>query len=162
MEIKRESATQRFRRVAMNAWTQSVGLSAKAEKHVRIKGEERKLQQRKKVFGMQYMDLVQKDASDQQLQDCINQAKAELATIQHAIIEANIAVNQISENTRTKLKESPEKLRKAAKKAPLQQEPQYSAATGSVNAPEEIYHSEPEYVVLAPHVTPSAPREEDL
>lgn len=155
MEIKRESAAQRCSRVAKNAWTLTVGLSAKTEKHVRIKCEERKLQQRKRVFGMQYMDLVQKNASDQQLQDCVNQAKVELAKLQQAIIEAKKAIDQISENTRAKLKKSLEE-------ADLQQAPQISTAAGSVNAPEQIYHSEPEYVVLAPHVTPSAPREEDL
>ena len=109
MELKNEAEApqKRIRRAVQNTWTRFSGLSFKTEKLVKIKLKERELVERKKAFGVQYMDLITSDSDEQELYRCVDETKVELAAIQQSIILLKIAIEWKEAETRAKVKAGP-------------------------------------------------------
>jgi hypothetical protein len=117
MKTRKESVKKRCGRIIKKAWYRIVGLLAKAAKLVRIKYKEHTQRKREKAFGIRYRDLVQRDTSDQQLQECVNKSKAEIAVIKQEIVKLKIAVDRIDEKTQMKIKKSRRQVKKCEKHA---------------------------------------------
>lgn len=161
MEIKRESVKQRCGRVAKNVWTQTVGISAKATPTFRILCLERELKDRKRAFGIRYIDLLQNDASNEHLQECVGQAHVDVVEVEQKIIEMKIAIDQIAEKTRTKLVKSPSKHNEMDETLEFGQQiqrPTAEKATLDHRASDQV---EAEFVVVASPLAPSAPTEDE-
>jgi hypothetical protein len=102
-----ETPQQKARRLAMNAWIRCLGLSKKSQLLVRQKVKEMELKECKKTFGVQYMDLVENNASDDALQACIDQAIIQVSEITKAIVEIKIAIDRLADETRSKIVDDP-------------------------------------------------------
>lgn len=102
-----ETPQQKARRLAMNTWIQCLALSKKSQLLFRQKVKEIELKECKKAFGVAYLDLVEKEASDVDLQACIDSAKRQVAEISLAISELKVAIKRADNETQSKIEEEP-------------------------------------------------------
>lgn len=158
---------ERISQRTKNLWARCVGLSARSDKLVRIKLKERELKERKKAFGIQYMELEQKSSvSEQELRDCIQRAKSSLAVLEQEIVELKIEIACVEEKTQRKIqKRSSERTNQPKPPSPLDH-----ASTG-VLFPDVFVERNPfdtpaspsdDFVVVSAQVEPSAPSEQEL
>lgn len=86
-KIPLEETEKRIKEVAGNAWSRCVGLTLVSDKFVRSKVKEYECKESKKAFGVRYMDLVLSGADDEELQQCLKDAKAEAISFNNRIDE---------------------------------------------------------------------------
>jgi len=103
MEIREENRAQKAGRTTKNAWTRCKGFAKKTDILARIQVKESEKVARKKSFGVQYMDLFEKGASDEELQDRVRVARSELDEIQHQIDELRRRLSEIEQKMKNKI-----------------------------------------------------------
>ena len=130
------------------------------------------MQQRKRQFGVEYFELMQRQGSngtDEELQACIQRAKCSIAVLEQEIVKLKIAADQADEKTRRKIAK---RNAKRSRQQVSQPDP-LPVATPVVernpfdSVPQEAYDdmlSDKDDCVVIPaaQVQPSAPSEELL
>jgi TolA-binding protein len=104
----KEKTSNRMMRTTKNAWRRAIGCCKKSSPRTKIHLKEHQIANRKKAFGMEYMDLLQsnettKEQLEQVIQACISDIDAlvkEIADLEHQI-------DQVSQETNSKLKPKP-------------------------------------------------------
>jgi hypothetical protein len=109
MEIKKEAPEQRTGRQVKNAWIRSMGFCEKSEFWTKIKLKKRQLKGCKKSFGVQYMDMIERKASTDDLDQCVQASQRKIEVIKNDIAELKIAVARIEEKTDNRLHKNPGK-----------------------------------------------------
>lgn len=104
---KVESPHELARRLAKNTWTRCVGLSIKSQLLLRLKVKEHEVKERKKAFGVHYMDLMGSGASQQDLTRCVEGTKTQLESMFSAMAEIKAEIAQIDSDIQAKLIEDP-------------------------------------------------------
>lgn len=105
--LNHETPPQKARRLAMNTWIRCLGLSKKSQLVLRQKVKEIELKECKKTFGMTYLDLVERSATAEDLQACIDHAKRKVAEISLSISELKVDVKRAEDETKSKIAEGP-------------------------------------------------------
>lgn len=117
------------------------------------------------------MDLVQSNASEEELDSCLRNAKADIARLEQEIIFLQIAIERTEEQTRSKIRKNPRKatavdhelesLRQTSPDMSFSSLRTNDSITDTNNYPPEavsvVY--DPEVVLV---VQPSAPYEDEL
>lgn len=106
---------------------------------------EYRLKERKKAFGILYLDLELNDAPERDLQQTLQEAKSDIAKLEQRIRELRTAIAGIKEKrTQNKLKRSPSI-------TSVEMEPLHPPTTGLEphQKTESIPFEDPEYVVIS-------------
>lgn len=99
-----ESLGERIKRTTNNSFVRVKGLCKKSDKLARKKYKEHRLENRKKAFGVEYMNLLETGtASPQQLNQCMDKATAELNAIRQEIAAIQAKTERIDQKTKQKL-----------------------------------------------------------
>jgi hypothetical protein len=109
MEFRKETVPHCLVRKSKNAWHCCRGTAIKTDELIRIQNKKHLLEQRKKQFGVQYMDLVQSNASEEDLDSCLRYTKADIARLEQEIILLQIAIERTEEKIRSKIRKNPRK-----------------------------------------------------
>jgi len=148
MEERKETFQQRIVRKSSNCCHRLVGMGQKAKPLVRAKYKLTQLNARKRRFGTQYMNMVDRGASEDELRQCIVDARKELDIIQQDIEALHAAAARIDDRTNQKFVRKPQKIANA--------DIPHVVITNMIND-EEL-----EYVTVPTPLKPTAPLEEDL
>jgi hypothetical protein len=87
MELKRENCQQKASRKTRNLWFRCKGLGQTTNVQAKLALKEAQLTQCKKAFGVAYMELVEKGATGEDLQACVD-----ACTLQAESIRGEIAL----------------------------------------------------------------------
>jgi hypothetical protein len=149
MEIKEETRRQQLARQSKNSWISFSGFCKKSDKLAKIRFKKMQLNNQRKSFGVNYMTLLERNASQQELQKCISNAQIGMDIIQEEINALQGEAGRIDEKSRRKMVRNP------CSNSDNVDVP--SVATSSMMTLEE-----PEYVAVASPIKPkpSAPLEE--
>jgi hypothetical protein len=109
MAIKKETPEQRTGRQVKNAWIHSMGFFEKSEFWAKMKLKKRQLKRCKKSFGVQYMDMIESNASADELEQCVEASQRRIEVIKNDISDIKRAVTRIDEKMNDKLHKNPEK-----------------------------------------------------
>jgi len=108
---KGEKAPNRMMRTTKNAWRRAVGCCKKSTPRTKIRLKEHEIAKRKKAFGMEYIDLVRNsngsNATDEQLQQAVQACLQDIDGLMQEIVELENKIEQVSEETKSKLKPQP-------------------------------------------------------
>jgi len=108
MELKKENCKQRTNRKTKNAWIRCKAACKKSDVAARIMILESERVARKRLFGVQYMDLFEQEGTgDEVLQRCVDLARDDLEKIETKIDELKQKLNRIEEKARNKLVPKP-------------------------------------------------------
>ena len=103
-KMMKESCRQRVVRKSTNSWLRLVGLYQKSGKVAKAKVKQVQLENRKKRFGVSYMDMVlSKNSEDKDLQNYASSSREEILTLQGDINLLKTEARGIDERTKRKL-----------------------------------------------------------
>jgi chromosome segregation ATPase len=102
-----ESLARHSMRSTKNCFTRCFGEVKATDQRAKIKLKERNMAQRKKEFGVEYMTKVETDASEEDLQACIQACKDDLRTTQAEIASLQEEIDHIEEQTESKIQKKP-------------------------------------------------------
>jgi hypothetical protein len=98
-----ESIGARVKRTTNNSLVRVKGFCKKSDKLARKKVKEVQLENRKKAFGVEYMNLLEISASPQQLNLCVQKAVTELNAIRQEIATIREKTERIDQKTKQKI-----------------------------------------------------------
>lgn len=98
-----ETPQEAARRFVLNTWVRAQGVSAQSQLLVKRKLKEHEASERKRRFGVEYLNLCQRNATDHELEACLRNAKAEVENFTKEINEINAALEGLSQDTKAKL-----------------------------------------------------------
>jgi hypothetical protein len=100
-----EPLRQSLNRKACKTWIRITGVVEKSETLVKIKLKERELQERKKKFGVGYMDLLNTNRSEEELQQYLQQSKSEVAVLSQEVAFLQTQLARIDEKITDRLRQ---------------------------------------------------------
>ncbi|KAL3932139.1 MAG: hypothetical protein SGBAC_010991 [Bacillariaceae sp.] len=103
----KEKTPNKMMRGTKNAWRRAVGCCKKSTPRTKIRLKEHQITKRKTAFGIQYMDLVQSQASEEELQQAVQACLQDIGGVLQEITELEQKIEQVSEETKSKLKQKP-------------------------------------------------------
>lgn len=100
-----ESPQETARRIVLNTWVRAKGVTAKSQFIVQQKLKEREIDERKRIFGVDYMNLIMQpnSAGSDQLEECLSSAKADLEQLTAGLLEITSTIKALDEDTEAKL-----------------------------------------------------------
>jgi Rps23 Pro-64 3,4-dihydroxylase Tpa1-like proline 4-hydroxylase len=104
----RESHPQRLVRQSKNSLVRLSGFWKKSDKLAKKQIKQADLKARKRQFGEQYMDLLEKDADPEELENCLNEALRETEIIRNGIDALEASMELVNAKTREKILPTPE------------------------------------------------------
>lgn len=107
MEIKRESSEQKLKRKSKNAWIRFKGFCKSSNSIAKKKSTQVRIKARKREFGVQYMDLVEKGESTEELSQCLSEAQKDLDSMRITVKNLDDKIQLIKQKTKESLVESP-------------------------------------------------------
>jgi hypothetical protein len=90
-----------------NCMTACFGCSKTAPDKSKIKYKEYQLENRKKAFGVEYINLVQEGAEEEKLKECLDAAKADLDKIKKEISDLLKKIEDVDRVTKSKIVQKP-------------------------------------------------------
>lgn len=103
MQPDKESARHLAGRKAKNAWLRTATFCQKSDLFAKTKIKEAQLTTRKKLFGVQYMDLLEQGCSDDVLQRCITMACDDLDALRLDITKLKSKLASVQDRTNDRL-----------------------------------------------------------
>jgi hypothetical protein len=102
-----ETLVEHLIRSTKNCWTACVGGVQKSDEIARIKYKETEIRSRKQKFGVEYLDLVRKGASEEELKNCVEVALKAMETTENEIAELQKEIDRVDAETKAKLVAKP-------------------------------------------------------
>jgi hypothetical protein len=104
----KESCTQKMRRVMGNCG-QATGLCCfKAKENTQIQAVRFQKTQRQKQFGVDYMNLLEQNATNAKLQTCLDKAMAEIERLQYEIDRHHTKIDRKTEKVNEQIQTTPD------------------------------------------------------
>jgi hypothetical protein len=107
MELKPESCPLRATRKTRNLWVRCKGFGQTTNVQTKLALKEAQLAQCKKSFGVSYMDLIDKGASDDDLCSCVDASRLQLDAIRNDIVLLKDRKVYIRQKTQSRISRSP-------------------------------------------------------
>jgi len=126
-----ESTLQATSRGTKNAFTGCFGFLKKSDEMAKIKFKQTQVSNRKKLFGTQYFDLIEKGATEEELAECVQRAKDDMQVIKDQIVELENEIERVDQETKSRMVPKPGE-QKEEKKEEI---PAPAPATDSTPAP---------------------------
>ena len=99
-----DSIGDRLARTTNNSYVRVKGFVKKSDKQARKRAKELQLLNRKKQFGVEYMNLMESEsATEQDLQSCLQKAQTELNAIRQEIAALEGKIQRTEEKTKNKI-----------------------------------------------------------
>ena len=98
-----ESIMDHISRTCGNCWASTIACSTNAKDKTRIKQMEYNIASRKKKFGLDYIDLVEKGATEAELKTCVDGALADINEIKEDISERRKKIEKTNEHLHSKM-----------------------------------------------------------
>jgi hypothetical protein len=92
-----------FMKQAMKYWYTCVGSAKKVDDVARIKIKKMSIEEKKKKFGVLYIDLIQSDASEEEKSKCLEDVLAEIKVIEDEIAQLEEKMSSIDAETASKI-----------------------------------------------------------
>ena len=149
----------RMNRKAKKAWIRVLGMAEKSEKMVRIKIKEHELHERKKKFGVEYIDLLNDDATSEEIERYMQSSKSEIAVLEQQIAFLRLEMNKVNEKTNEML----QRHRRRNMKHPDTTQQQQQSCNNNPMDPTEVMQKAhfpdvvPEFASTIPKDPPQAP-----
>lgn len=102
-----ESLIQHLIRSTKNCFTACYGGVQKSDELARIKYKETDIRFRKQKFGIDYIDLVRKGASEEELKNCLDVALKSMETTEAEIAVLQKEIDRVDAETKAKLLAKP-------------------------------------------------------
>lgn len=102
-----ETLVQHLIRSTKNCWTACVGGVQQSDELARIQYKEYEIRSRKQKFGIEYIDLVRKEATAEELKTCLDVALKSMETTEAEIAELQKEVDRVNTVTKAKLLAKP-------------------------------------------------------
>jgi hypothetical protein len=104
----KESCTQKMRRVMGNCG-QATGLCCfKAKENTQIQAVRFQKTQRQKQFGVDYLNLLEQNATSAKLQTCLDKAMAEIERLQYEIDRHHTKIDRKTEKVNEQIQTTPD------------------------------------------------------
>jgi len=91
-------------------WTQSVGFIKRSALQMRANMVQADIEWRRKEFGVQYLKLLEKDASEKDFQGCISKAQIDIDRLTWKLARFNERIKDEDLKMRTRLVKKPRQL----------------------------------------------------
>ena len=101
--MRKETSQEHFVRTWKNTWVRVAGFCEKTGKLAKAQVKKSQLQSEKKMFGIQYIDMVNNGCSEQDLHLFVESKRRELGDIQEQVDLIKAQVLSIEERTKEKL-----------------------------------------------------------
>lgn len=110
MVSRSETFKQLFGRKSKNMWTQSVGLIKRSALQIRANMVQADIEWRKREFGVYYLKLLEKGASDKELEGCISRAQVDIEKLTCKLSRFNERIKEEDIKMKTHLVKKPRQL----------------------------------------------------
>jgi SpoVK/Ycf46/Vps4 family AAA+-type ATPase len=146
-----ESIGERVARTTNNSFVRVKGFCKKSDKLARKKCKELQLENRKKAFGSEYMNLIELSAGPEHLNLCVQKATTDLNAIRREIAALHEKTERIDQKTKQKIILS--------KKDQTMTTPSVTVTATTTTEPEYGFTvvATPVHDVTSPRVMPTAP-----
>jgi len=104
-----ESLFQHIARSTKNFFVAAFGCIQTSDEKAKIKYKQYLMETRKKAFGVAYIDLVRKDATAAELDNCVKACTQDLEVIEKEIATLNEEVQKVTSATKEKIVKAPAK-----------------------------------------------------
>jgi cell division septum initiation protein DivIVA len=102
-----ESFVQSTSRGVKNVFAGCFGFIQKSDELAKIKYKESQISGRKKQFGVEYLDLVEAEATSEQLEACLKKAQEDLKKIKDEITDLEQEIARVDGETKKKIVAKP-------------------------------------------------------
>lgn len=102
-----ETFFQKVSRSCSNCFASCMGLVQKSDELAKIEFKKQQLASRKKTFGVEYMDLKDSGATNEELEACVQKCVDDMNKIRAEIEELQKEVERVDAETKAKIKPPP-------------------------------------------------------
>ena len=102
-----ETKLQATTRGTKNAFTGCFGFLQKTDEMAKIKFKQTQITNRKKLFGVQYFDLIEKGATEEELAKCVQTAKDDMKVFKDQIVELEKEMERVDLQTKSRMLPKP-------------------------------------------------------
>ena len=103
--MRKETCQEKIARKSSNGWCRVTGFFEKTQKIAKARVKKVQLEGEKKAFGVQFMDMMNNGASDQDLQVFVGKKRTDIQKMQEDIDRLKAEAIDIEEKTKNKIRQ---------------------------------------------------------